>query len=188
MPELFEMKYFEAVIGNKNRWTLAIQRKFQNGESVDIWAYSQGVPASMVPVPYFVDAVGDVVDFNPTAFGSIVVSRRMAEIVNNIAGNEIQRIPAVVSGSAGQWEVLNITSVVDCIDYNKSLITQFPPNHPGKAGKPRGVLRLVVDGGRAKGHHIFLPKDWIVAVVVSEDLMKALDEAHMTGIEYWPVN
>lgn len=180
------MQYFKLAMANEERWTLAIERQFPNGGDVDIWAYSMGQPASDDVVPFVVDVDGEMVDFNPTAFGSIVVSSEMAEILCRFASAEIQRIPAVVRGADGDWEVLNVVSVVDCIDHERSRIQYFPLDHAEKPGKPRGIMKLVLDSVRPKGHHVFKPMDWLVATIVSADVKTALEDAGITGVEYWP--
>lgn len=180
------MKYFKLAMANEDRWALAIERQYPDGREVDIWAYSMGQPAAKDAVPFVVDVDGEIVDFNPTAFGSIVVSSEMAEILFRFASSEIQRIPAVVRGAVGDWEVLNVVSIVDCIDHERSKIQYFPLDHPEKPGKPRGIMKLVLDSDRAKGHHVFKPMDWLVATIVSADVKTALEDAGITGVEYWP--
>lgn len=181
------MRYFQLVMSNENRWTLSIERKFQDGRDIDIWAYSRGTHAPDDPVPYYVLIDGDVVDFNPTAFGSIVVSSSMADILCRYAKTELQRIPAVISGAKGEWEVINITSIIDCIDYQRSSITYFPPDHPEKGCMPRGITRLVIDSNKTKGVNFFRPLNWTVATIVSEVLKNALLASNVTGVEYWAV-
>ena len=127
-------------------------------------------------------------DFCPTAFGTIIVSSQMADVVEGMANAEIQRIPACVKGHDGSWEVLNVLSCVDCIDHEKSRIQYYPADHPEKPNKPRGVLKLVLDTERAEGYHIFKPEDWRVVTVVSEELKTALEGAEIEGIEYWRVS
>lgn len=180
------MQYFKLAMANEDRWTLAIERQYPNGRDVDIWAYSMGQHAAEEAVPFIVDVEGEVVDFNPTAFGSIVVSSEMAELLSRFASSEIQRIPAVVRGADGDWEVLNVVSVVDCIDHKRSKIQYFPLDHAEKPGKPRGIMNLVLDPDRAKGHHVFKPMDWLVATIVSADVKSALENAGISGVEYWP--
>ena len=179
------MEYFKCEMANSRRWSLAIQREFVDHAPVDIWAYSRGeIVKDVRQVPLCVDSNGDQVDFNPTAFGAIVVSLRMAEIVASIAGNDVQRIPAIVAHASGEWEVLNVLAVVDCINYEKSIIQYFPSDHPEKPGKPRGVMRLVIDSNEAGGHHILKPDGWMAATIVSAKLKRALNQAGIRGIEY----
>ncbi|MCH7727851.1 MAG: hypothetical protein IH991_15435 [Planctomycetes bacterium] len=181
------MKYFKLAMTNDERWTLAIDRVFASGESVDIWAYSLGKVANAnCSVPFHQDVEGESVDFNPTAFGSIVVSTKMANVLAEFASSDIQRIPAQVQGVQGDWEVLNVLSVVDCIDHELSKIQYFPDDHPEKPEKPRGIMKLVLDSGKASGRHVFKLKDWLVATVVSEDVKVALEDAGITGVEFWP--
>jgi hypothetical protein len=81
---------------------------------------------------------------------------------------------------------MNVLPCVDCIDEKASHIQYFPAKH-AKAGKPRSIYPLVLDPSRIGSHHIFHPKDWRVATIVSEDVKNALDEIGATGMEYVPV-
>jgi hypothetical protein len=111
----------------------------------------------------------------------------MADVIERTAPNDLQRIPVVIDGEQGGWEIINVLPCVDCIDRQASLMQYYPADHPAKAGKPRGVIRLVLDPSRIGSHHIFHPKDWRVATIVSEDVRNALDEIGATGMEYVPV-
>lgn len=139
------------------------------------------------PIELEVINPGKVVDYDNVSFSIDVVSRRMADIIASFADNEIQRLPAVLDGDVENWEVLNILSHVDCIDYDQSEATFYPDNHPEKPGKPRGFTRLVIDIDRARGHHIFRPVDWEVALIVSDELRIAMESTGITGLEFLPV-
>lgn len=179
--------FFKITMDDENRWHLQILDSFADGSAVDIWAYRCKTLPNPKPVPVRIQIEGTQVDFNPTVFSAIVASRRMAEAIEAIAPNDIQRIPALVEGGQGDWEVVNILPCIDCIDSERSLIQYYPTNHPTKAGKPRGIIRLVIDPSRVDGHHVFHPKDWEVAVIVSDVVKDALERISASGIEYIPV-
>ena len=103
------------------------------------------------------------------------------------AEHDIQRIPAHVEADQGDWEVLNVLTRIDCIDPEKSIIQYYPPNHAENPSKPRGVVRLVLDAQRIGDHHVFRPKDWEIALIVSERVRNALKKAKVSGIEFRPV-
>ncbi|MEM8864439.1 MAG: DUF1629 domain-containing protein [Planctomycetota bacterium] len=181
------MRYYEMKIANENRWNLAIEGEFEDGTPTDIWAYSMGRQAPNRPVPFSIYTEGEVVDYNPTAFGTIVVSSRMATIIDAYAESEVQRLSAAVDGEPNGWEVINVLSVVDCIDRDFSDITYYPEDHIEKPGKPRGITKLVLEPQKARGHQLFKPKDWLAATIVSSSLKDALEESSITGIEFWRV-
>ncbi|WP_417388322.1 imm11 family protein [Gimesia sp.] len=181
------MHYYQLVMATDDRWTLSICREFPDGSPVDKWAYTRcQTLASPSPVPFQVRVQGDAVDYNSTAFGCLVVSTRMGQIIEEISPDEIQRIPALVDAE-GDWEVLNLLHCVDCIDFERSDIQFYPDDHPEKAGKPRGVKKLRISGASVGSCHIFRPRDWTVAEIVSEKVKQALEGNGIKGIEYWPV-
>ena len=180
--------YYEMIMEVDNPcWSIEVKDHFPDGSKIDIWAYMRcEMLEAPQPVPLEVQEDGPQVDFNPTAFSAIVVSSRMADIIESVSPTEIQRIPALID-APGDWEVLNILSCVDCIDRERSIIKYFEPDRPIRPNKPRDIPKLVLDEEKAEGHHIFHPKDWEVAEIVSEEVKMALEACNITGIEYWPV-
>lgn len=178
--------YYKLGMGNGNRWHLSLLDTFPDGSAVDIWAYRCKPIENLKPVPFKIQIHGDRVDYNPTAFSAIVVSRRLADAIEAIAPNDIQRIPAAIEGHTGEWEVLNILTCVDCIDHDRSIIQYYPANHPTRPGKPRGVVRLILDPTDIGDKHIFHPKDWPVSVVISDILKAVFESSSISGIEYIP--
>jgi hypothetical protein len=177
--------YFALTMADEERWHLEIEERFADGTSVDIWCYSGcSANGNPKPVPFRIQVPGRRVDYNPTAFLATVVSNRVAGILEGIAPNALQRIPAIVDGKTGEWEVINVLPCMDCIDQKASLIQYYPADHPTKAGKPRGVIRLVLDPSRIGSHQIFRLKDWRVAIIVSNVVKTALVGVGATGIEY----
>ncbi len=183
------MTYYEAKMSPQRRRCLSVCDSFPNGSSIDKWAFTrcerfQGTR----PVPFYIYATGPTVDYNHTAFGLIVVSRRLGEIISGIAPHDVQRIPVLLEGESG-WELLNTLTCIDCIDYEHSHIDFYPDdfNDRTRAGKPRGVRCLRIFPERTTGHHIFRPRDWMVAEIVSETIKTALEQSGVTGIAFRPV-
>lgn len=176
--------YYQLVIADEERWHVEVEG---DEAPLDIWACNWvEMPPSM---RFSVNVDGRRVDYGHTGWAAIpVISRRMADSLNSIAPDDIQRLPASVAGEAdGEWEVLNVLARPDCICHQKSNITYYPDNHPDKPGKPRGVIRLIIDADRVPGHHVFRPKDWEIALVVSDDVKSLLEVLGISGVEYWPV-
>jgi hypothetical protein len=179
--------YLMSLADEADAWSLAVLDSFGDGTPVDVWAYNQcKLIADPRPVPLKIQVEGRRLDFNPTAFSATVVSHRMAEALERVSPNEIQRIPAIVEGETDNWEVINILPCPDCIDHKASLIQYFPASHATKARKPRGILRLVIDPC-TENCHVFHPKDWRVATIVSQAAKDALEDVGATGVEYMPV-
>ncbi len=181
-------RYFQLSMADVPRWHLEIVESFPDGTPLDIWAYRGCTPVENPKrVPFHVFVEGERVDYTPTAFLATVVSKRLADLWAEIFPHDIQRIPASVDGVNDDWEVINVLTCIECIDHERSRITYYPRNHPEKAGKPRGVLKLVLDPMRIGSCQIFHPVDWEVATVVSENVKQAMEACRITGVEYSPV-
>lgn len=119
-----------------------------------------------------------------------MISQRLADVFEKAAPSEVQLIPVSIADDPDSWYILNPLHIVDCIDYERSVINSFYPHdfaNPDKAGKPRGVLRLVIDPERTDRRDIFRVKNWTVATIVSDRLRTALEETWAVGLRFDPV-
>lgn len=169
------------------RWQLTIEPELENGEWWDVWAYSRGQPAQPPPYPFTVFAPGPKSELNIMTFGIYLVSQRVADVIERLAHDEIQLIPATLEGDPDRWLILNTLSIVDCIDYQRSIIDSYYPDDfhdPAKAGKPRGIVKLVIDPEKVGDHQIFRVKKWNVAMIVTEHLKTLLEESWAIGLRF----
>ena len=169
------------------RWQLRISRQFPDGTSIDVWAYRkcQDVHHKR-PVPFEIARAGLPVDYNETAFSAIVVSAKLGQIWKSFAPNSVQLLSAKIVNSEEEWHIANIRDCVDCLDHARSLIKYCSTDDPDRPGKPRSVMRLVIDPEKAKGHHLFHVSDWKVVTIVSAELKQAMEYAEISGVEYVP--
>lgn len=146
-----------------------------------------------MPPPYAFDISfpGPESEINETgAFGIIVVSRRLGETIGSVADSQIQRIPVSIRGHDGEWDILNVLRLVDCLDHNRSVITSYYPEDFHRreyAGTPSGIIRLIIDPDRVGDEHIFRIKDWDGPVIVSECLRDAVEESATIGVRFQQV-
>jgi len=140
------------------------------------------VPPLMVTVP----RDGTPTDYTLAGIDMPVITRRVGELLGRLAGTEIQRIPVRVDGHDEQYEILNVISVVPCIDTKRSRIMWWTEadGRPDKVGQPRMISKFVLDRAALTGHNILIPKEWRVVVLVSEVLKVALEEAGVTGVRF----
>jgi hypothetical protein len=178
-------RFFRMVFADEERWHVTESSWDRSPFDVLACRPVEGI----APIRLRIYSDGKRVDYDVTSFSTVVVSRRFAEVVSSIAPNDIQRLPAVVEGDDGNWEVLNVIACLDCIDHQRSIITSYyPQNHPEFPGEPDGVIRLMVDRSRIGDHQVFRPKGWTVAVIVSNTVRRALREIGVTGVEFIPVS
>jgi len=188
------MEYYRAVMNDDDRWLLSIDETVRDPSGAVIPAPTTFVRGERVrdpaPVRLRIRASGPAVDFDETSFGPIVISRRFGDVVESVASADVQRIPAVLD-APGEWEILNVTARLECIDRDRSMIVWYPegstrPGPPG-VGKMR-VNKLVIDADAARGHHLLRPAGWEVALVVSAVVKEAVERAGLTGVEFWPAS
>ena len=179
------LDYYELQINDEARWHLATLTKFDDNTDVDIWAYNKcSIVSNPKNVPFYVYEDGSHVDYNPTAFSAIIISQRLADILDRICPDDYQRIAVSIKNEIGNWYVANILNCIECIDHSKSTIQYYPQYHAEFPGKPRGVVRLVLDNTQIVNHHIFHVKDWKVAIVISETLKAEFETAGISGVEF----
>lgn len=142
------------------------------------------------PVHLPVDRPGWEVAFNLGPFNMPVITKEVGEILGRLAKNEIERFPVSVGPQRGNgWEIMNAISTVPCVDERKSHFTRFGNDAPQKRliGKYQMFLKLRIDPAKAAGHHIFRIKDWVVALIVSDEIRRALIPVKNLGIVFLPV-
>ncbi len=175
-------QYFIVGLGDDERWALDVASE---EAPLNIWACRRvSVPS---PIPLVKFEAGKRVEYDVARFAIPIVSRRVGEYLESVAPDALQRIPAVLPGDPGEWEVLNVLSRLDCIDHKQSTIVYYPPDHPEHPGKPRGVIWLVLDQSNLNGRQIFRPTGWEVKWIVSRKVKEGLEAMGVTGMEFFPI-
>ncbi len=145
------------------------------------------------------------------SYGVPVATERIASLLGELAAADLERFPARVESMPGTYEVLNVISMIDCIDRERtvgqllipgegwktgtlsSLATTFvgdpEPDLDESAGYNMEGLSYAIDELRLdttgiEGARIFRVKGWRDLPVVTEDIKAALDEEGVTGVHY----
>lgn len=171
---------------DKDQWFLDAPRD-QTGTQLDPRWFTAGEPVQApagLTVP--VNEPGHPLDVSFASFDMIVTSRRVADVIEQIAPEDIQRIPVTVESTDGHFEILNVVATVDCIDGERTIGDVWPQAgpRPEKAGQWRMIVELRLDPGRVTSHHIFRVRGWEIAVVVSARLRDELERIRATGLVY----
>jgi hypothetical protein len=158
-------------------------------EEIDSWQFSKGQRVELECVPYFpMSHRGGAVDFSQTGLGVLVVHGRVAAILERLCSQDVQLLPARVEGQTDSWFILNLLRIIRCIDEARCEQVGFwmpEDGRPEKVGEYQGLMGLKVDPARiGDDAHIFRPWGWRVAVVISEPLKQALEQAGITGMKY----
>ena len=128
---------------------------------------------------------GRALDFSLTGLNIAVVSERFLSMCERMGiQQEIQFIQARVESHPESYFVLNTLRIIRCIDDVRSEEVSFwAPRHgePERVGHYRNVVGLKVDPGKIGNTQIFRPWGWTVALVVSDHVRLAMEEAGLSG-------
>lgn len=158
----------------------------------DPWRYSGGQHLEVTDIaesPTFqlAQPVGSPLEFNISGLGAPVVPERVVRIFERLGTKDVQFLPTRVASLAEPWFILNVTRVVRCIDDARcSEVMYWKPEdgQPKKVGTYRAVYDMRIDPTKTEGARIFRTWGWLVAIVVSQDIKEALEQAHVTGIKF----
>lgn len=137
--------------------------------------FSLGSPAYCdEPVRVNVDYDGEALDFTFGPLDAPVLNRRTRRVIEEGAfDSDVQWINANVLGRPDTYYIMNIASMVDCLDHARSEIEYWPNDNETpltKVGKPLMIIadRFFVDPSRIpEGVHIFRVAEWPMPLVVS---------------------
>lgn len=139
---------------------------------------------------------GIPVDFRMTYLAIPIVSAALAQVIESVAPDAIQRIPVsivkenedVIVAENG-YEILNILVKVECVDLVSTHVLRYSEldEPPEKRGQIKALIHLKILPEKAQPHHIFLLEEWIVVAVISEVLKTKIEEQGFTGVLFIPV-
>jgi hypothetical protein len=137
-------------------------------------------PGTTIPVE--ISKGGDPLAFSLTAAGIPVVRSDVARMLETIAQDDVQFIPAAISGCAESFEILNVATLRDCIDESASSFSDY--RGPGDF---HAVNKLVIDPSRTGGSQIFRVTNCPLALVVSDAVRQMLSRIGVRGVGFFPV-
>jgi hypothetical protein len=181
------MRYFQLRddMRMQGRWVLG-EPLDELGQEVDPWQFEQGqalTPRGLFRLRPF--QPGRAVDFSTAGVATPVIHVRFADLFARLdIQDEVQLFPAQVEGQTDPYFILNVLHVIRCIDDARcEEVRRYTASdsQPEKAGQYRNVVGLRIDPSRVGGSHIFRPWGWPVAMIVSERLNAAMEEAGVTG-------
>lgn len=169
----------------QDQWYLS--NPHTSGVELDPRVFTRCVKVDPVPSDLVVKVgqAGSPIEFNLAAFDMPVVTKDVGELIERVAPADVQRIPALVEGTDGTYEILNVLNAVDCIDQERTRGTRWDwsDGRPEMSGKYRMIVDLRV---RSQGlqHKIFRVAGWEIALLVTEDVKAALEAHKVSGITY----
>jgi hypothetical protein len=158
------------------------------GQEVDPWQFCNGrglEPQGVIRFP--VKPTGQALDFTLASFSIPVVHSRCVQLFERMGVQEVQFLPVQVEDHAGPYFILNPLRVIRCIDDARCDEVQYwkpEDGEPDKVGTYRVVAGLRIDSSKAGDAHIFRPWGWTVALIVSEELRRAMEREGVTGPKF----
>jgi hypothetical protein len=171
-------------------------REFQYGKVVDLGppieakTWKEGIQvAAQPPLKVMLDPKreGLPLDFTFTNANMPVAVSKVAETLAIVSARDIQRVPVLVEFREEQYEIINVISIIDCIDAQRSEITYYTKEstvRPDMAGEPEMILNLTIDPAKVGNHHIFRLKGWTMVIVVSEVIKDAFESMKVSGVTF----
>lgn len=160
------------------------------GEEIDsrdftTGAIYQGPYPSLIPLMQ----EGSPTEFTLAAFDMPVISERLYLILNDICKNDIQFFPAKVGTCDSGYGILNVISVVNCIDESKSEFIKWTSEdgRPEKVGQYRMFAQLAINPHRVGQQKIFRLYGWEIAMIVAKEVKEAIETSKTCGVVFYPV-
>jgi len=165
--------------GDSAAWFLGPARG-PTGQEFDLQGLAYGrrtqLPETLV---FVVRSAGIVLDWSFADFGVPVVRPNVLDLLTQFAASDFEWTPARVDGATERFAVVNITSSLDGLDEQRSVLVPWPSGTPELLTRKRkfmGVTRITVNPARVSGHNLFRLANWSSAIIVSEQLRDALSE------------
>ncbi len=98
-----------------------------------------------------------------------VISERLGEKISSLGTCRIQRIPVIIKGVKEKYEILNILSIIDVIDYEKSKYIQYFRS-PQRSGEIEIIYGLRVKHEPINSA-IFRLFNWEITIIVTGDFL-----------------
>lgn len=158
-----------------------------SGIEIDPRIFTRGLPVASFPclsIP--LRRKGDIVDFNFCDFDMVVVSAELNTELAALVGETIQRIPVRIDGCDRQFEILNVTDLVECVDEAASTFMKWTEadGRPDKVGQYRMFTKLRIDPHIASEHHFFRVSGWPIALIASEQVKNLFEARNILGVKF----
>jgi hypothetical protein len=112
-----------------------------------------------------------------------LVNGVIGEVLSQHAGSDVQLFRAHLvakDGESRDYYLVNITSLVHCLDFEKSVIDSF-----WESGRPRGISKLRFKNDACmEGHGLARLEEYHTMKLVSENLYQALSKLKYKGLHF----
>lgn len=150
-------------------------REFSYGKSLELRG----------PLVATIYRAGQPLDFTLTLSQVPILSQRLANAVRHLVQKDAQLFPVQIDRYEG-FEVMNTTTLVACLDENRSDFTKWTQEdgRPDKIGHYQMVTRLRLNPQQIPPNlHVFRVLGWKIALIVSQAFVDAVLPLHPTGVK-----
>lgn len=173
------------------RWHLGQPVDQQGHELEDPWMFRAGRPVRVEGrLQILINEPGRPVDFSLAGLSVPVVHVRTASVFADLAPGDVQLLPIDIEGQPEQYSILVATKLIRCIDDQRTEeVRYWAPEHgqPHKVGEYRDIWGMRIDPTKVGDARVFRTWGWDLALIVSEDIKKALEHMGATGMKFTEV-
>ncbi len=186
-------RYFRLKVDMQvENWHLGDPLDEQGREVDDPYVFTAGRPVHVngrLTIP--IDEPGRRLEFSTAGLGMApIVHVRVASLFAELAPDDVQLIPVDVQGQPDQYLILVATKNIRCIDDEASdEVRYWKPEHgqPDRVGDYKSVIGMRIDPTKVGEARVFRTWGWDIALIVSEDIKRALEQARVFGAMFTPV-
>lgn len=129
---------------------------------------------------------GTELAFSFGAFDMPVVTNEVAEIIRNLAGDDVETFPVRIPGAKQSYSILNVVRSLRCLDEVRSEFTLWTEadERPEEVGEYRHVSTIRIDPQRTQDRHVFRIQGYELALIVTEVVKVALANVRDLGLYF----
>lgn len=152
-------------------WTYDISMSFDGRSHLAAWSTPKLVIYEDEPY----DGIGDAPSFQHLL--PLLLSAQGVDCLADLIANDVELLP--VQCDIGDYWFVNVTTVLDCIDIEKSRYETF------RSGRIMRFCEYWLKDEVMEGHHIFLPSEEKGTVIfVSDAFKERVEECGITGFSF----
>jgi hypothetical protein len=138
------------------------------------YQHYEGMPSSWKPIPVEIERREKSGHFPSLSGHPLVVSEEARKILQPLIGGSVQFLPLICS--SGNYAVLKVVDVVDCLDYTRAVVSRFR-----SSGRVMSIKSYAFKEGCIGDRAIFqLPE--LNTVLVSQRFKDCVDANGLEGL------
>lgn len=186
------MSYYQILpdhVAHPQLWHLS-EPLDEHGALLDPCDFIEGVPyRGTRPVCVRMTHPGEPLAFNLAAFEMPVVTSDIADLLSELAPQDLEIFPVRVANTNQRFAILNVIALADCLDEQRSIFTRWTADssRPDLLGQIKMISRIRLDPSRVGDHQLFRLDGWPLALLVSESARRVIESVPNAGVIFDPV-